>query len=103
MTHGFLILAVEEREIGTQLLDGLLSTIDRRATGTGELYNGLFALVQKSCILVVDRNHWGWACGVDGGSNEKHRKQLGLIGLGGQCKLTRHPDDEIRTGQMKNE
>lgn len=93
MTHDFLILAVEEWEISTQLLDGLLSTIDGRATGTGKLHNGLFSLVQKSCILVVDRNHRAGASGIDGGSNEKHRKQLGLVGLRGQSKLSRHPDD----------
>ena len=100
-SHQFLILAVEEREVQTQLLDGLFRAIDRSSTGANELHNGILAFMEEGRILVVDGDHGSWSSLVDGSCNEKNRKQRGLVGPRGQSKLTRHLANEFTADRKK--
>ena len=94
-SHQFLILAVEEREVQTQLLNCLLRPIDRSSTGASELHNGILAFMEEGRILVVDVDHGSWSSLIDRGCNEEDRKQRSLVGPRGQSKLTRHLANEF--------
>lgn len=88
MLYLLLILALQERIGGTQLLDCVFSAINRSTTGTSELDNCLVSLLEESSIFVADVDHRARPCLVDGARNEQDGKQCGRVGS--EC------DDKLR-------
>lgn len=95
MTHSLSILAGQEREVLSELLDDLGGT-EHRLAASHKLNNSLLTILEEGSVLVGDVDHRGRASLVDGGGDENHGQQSRLASAGGHVQI------ELRHGESND-